>query len=53
VAEVKSLWSIYFGLHTCYKDRNKKMQKSNLELILKNYLVRIVFWNSKTWRWNC
>jgi len=35
--EVKSLWSIYFGLHTCYKGRNKKLRKSNLKQILKNY----------------
>lgn len=36
--EVKSLWSAYLGLHTCYKGKNKKLRKSNLEQILKNYL---------------
>jgi len=24
IAEVKSLWSLYIGLHTCYKGKNKK-----------------------------
>jgi len=37
-AEVKSLWSMYVGLHTCYKGKNKKLQQRKLELILKNYL---------------
>ena len=36
--EVKSLWSAYLGLHTCYKGKDKKLLKSNLEQILKNYL---------------
>jgi hypothetical protein len=30
VAEVKSLWSLYAGLHTCYKDKNKEIRKVNL-----------------------
>ena len=37
-AEVKSLWSTYLGLHTCYKDKNKELLQSNLEQISKNYL---------------
>ena len=37
-AEVKSLWSAYLGLHTCYKGEDKKLLKSNLEQILKNHL---------------
>jgi len=37
-AEVKSLWSLYVGLHTSYKGKNKKLLKRKLELILKNYL---------------
>lgn len=36
--EVKSLWSMYFGLHTCYKGKDKESQKSDLERISKNYL---------------
>jgi len=36
-AEVKSLWSFYVGLHTCYKDKNKKLLKSNFKPIFKNY----------------
>jgi len=38
MAEVKSLWSLYVGLHTCYKGKNKELLKSNLKLISKNYL---------------
>ncbi|KAL4462271.1 hypothetical protein ABPG72_001064 [Tetrahymena utriculariae] len=37
-AEVKSLWSLYVGLHTCYKGKNKKTQKINFQQIFKNYL---------------
>jgi len=37
-AEVRSLWSIYIGLHTSYKGKNKKLLKRKLELIFKNYL---------------
>ena len=37
-AEVKSLWSVYVGLHTSYKGKNKKLLKRELELIFKNYL---------------
>ena len=37
-AEVKSLWSVYAGLLACYNGKDNKKQKSNLELILKNYL---------------
>jgi len=29
-AEVKSLWSMYFGLHTCYIGRNNGSRKRNL-----------------------
>jgi len=36
--EVKSLWSKYFGLHTCYKDKNKELLLSNFKQISKNYL---------------
>lgn len=36
--EVKSLWSKYFGLHTCYKSKNKELQLSNLKQNSKNYL---------------
>ena len=38
LTEVKSLWSLYVGLHTCYKGRNKESLKSNLKLISKNCL---------------
>ena len=38
MTEVKSLWSLYVGLHTCYKGKNKRSLKSNLKPILKNYL---------------
>ena len=34
-AEVKSLWSKYIGLHTCYNGNNKKMQKCKFQLIFK------------------
>jgi len=37
MTEVKSLWSLYVGLHTCYNGKNKKSLKSNLKPILKNY----------------
>jgi len=37
MTEVKSLWSSYAGLHTCYKDKDNKLLKSNLKLIFKNY----------------
>lgn len=36
--EVKSLWSLYVGPHTCYKGKNKELLKSNLKPISKNYL---------------
>lgn len=36
--EVKSLWSKYFGLHTCYKSKNKELRLSNFKQISKNYL---------------
>ena len=38
MTEVKSLWSLYVGLHTCYNGKNKGLLKSNLKLISKNYL---------------
>ena len=38
MAEVKSLWSLYVGLHTCYKGKNKGSLKSNLKPNPKNYL---------------
>lgn len=38
MTEVKSLWSLYVGLHTCYKGKNKELLKNNLKLISKNYL---------------
>ena len=37
MTEVKSLWSLYVGLHTCYKDKNKGLLKSDLKPIPKNY----------------
>jgi len=37
-AEVKSLWSMYVGLHTCYKGENNELLKRKLELIFKNHL---------------
>jgi len=36
--EVKSLWSIYVGLHMRYKGRNKETQRWKLKQNLKNYL---------------
>ena len=38
MTEVKSLWSLYVGLHTCYKGKNKGSLKSNLKPNPKNYL---------------
>jgi len=29
-AEVKSIWSLYVGLHTCYKGEDKEQQKREL-----------------------
>ena len=36
--DVKSARLLHPGLHTCYKGKNKKLLKSDLEQILKNYL---------------
>jgi hypothetical protein len=37
-AEVKSLWPISVGLHTCHKGKNNGLLKLKLLLISKNYL---------------
>ena len=35
--DVKSVWPLWAGLHSCYNGNNNKLQKCQLELILKNY----------------
>jgi len=35
--EVKSLWSIYVGLHMRYKSKNNELRRYKSELIFKNY----------------
>lgn len=38
VVEVKSIWSISVGLHTCYKGRNNGMRQQRLKRTPKDYL---------------
>lgn len=33
--DVKSLWPLWAGLHTCYNGKNNEMQEGNLEPIFK------------------
>lgn len=35
--DVKSIWPLWIGLHTCYNGKDNEKQWSNSELILKIY----------------
>ena len=36
--DVKSVWPLWAGLHSCYNGNDNKLQERKLELILKSYL---------------